>query len=68
MPEKEAQIRFSYLKVQLKSPMEAEVKGSGDLFMTSKYVRFRADSQQQGYSQCGIIPWDEIAYISYNKI
>lgn len=68
MPEKEAQIRFSYLKIQLRSGMDAEVKGEGDLYVNSHYVHFLADDRQPGYRQCGFIPWDMISYISYNKI
>lgn len=68
MPEKERYIRFSYLKIQLKSSIEAQVNGFGDLFVSNKYVRFRADINQSGCHQCGIIPWDEISYISYDRV
>jgi hypothetical protein len=68
MLEKEGHIRFLYLKIQLKSSMSVEVNGYGDLFITSIYVRFRSDDIQTGYHQCGIIPWDEISYISYDRI
>lgn len=68
MTEKEGYIRFTYLEIQLKSSVEAKVNGFGDLFINSKYVRFQADNKLPGYHQCGIIPWDEISYISYDRI
>lgn len=68
MLEKEAYLKFSYLKIQLRSSIEAEVKGPGDLFVNSKYVRFVADNRQSGCHQCGFVPWDMISYISYDRV
>ena len=68
MAEKETHIRFSRLKIQLRSAMDAEVKGDGDLFVNRHYVHFLADDYKPGYSQCGFVPWDMISYISYDEV
>jgi len=68
MPEQGVHIRFSDLKIQLRSQNGAEVDGPGDLFVNNQYVHFLADELgRDHYYQCGFIPWDMISYISYNK-
>ena len=68
MPVQGVHIRFTDLKIQLRSQNEAKVDGAGDLFVNDKYVHFLADEPgRDRYYQCGFIPWDMISYINYNK-
>ena len=69
MPELGVRIRFSDLKIRLKSKEEARVTGRGDLFVNNRYIHFLADdAQADRYYQCSFIPWDMIEYINYNKL
>lgn len=69
MPEQGLHIRFSDLKIKLRSQDWAEVEGTGDLFINNHYIHFMADDPQPGCRyQCNFTPWDMITFISYNKL
>ena len=68
MQANEVTVRFSRLKIRLKSQNEIKVYDEGSLTVNSQYVYFRADLPKSNLFQCGFVPWDMVSSVNYDEL